>query len=265
MAVGIFSPRKKVLGAEGIGVVDSVGDGVTRFRQGERVLFATGMALGAHAEYVCLSEKAAIVPKAPELDGHSAAALGFGGLAALQYLRDLAQLREGEHVLVTGASGAVGSAAVQIAKVLGARVTALCSTKNQALVRSLGADHGVDYTQGYAFAEGTFDVVMDCIGLLDFSSHRQWLKPRGRFLAVVVTTKGMLQSLASRLTGASRRLLFGVSTEKPDDMKLLQELAVAKRYRVVIGEVFPFEDIVKAHRLVDTGHKVGNLVVTLGR
>jgi NADPH:quinone reductase-like Zn-dependent oxidoreductase len=263
LAVGITGPRKRVLGTEIAGDVESVGANVTRFAVGDRVFALTGTGLGGHAEYRAMRETAAIARIPPTLSYEQASALSFGGTTALYYVRDLTKVRPGETVLINGASGAVGSAAVQLARHFGAVVTGVCSAANADLVRSIGATDVIDYEQqDFTQAHRTWDVIVDTVGNVSFASCVRVLAPNGR-LGLVVGTLGQTIGASTRPTRSGRRVFAGISPERAEDLRVLAELAEAGAYLPVIDRVYPFARIVEAHAHVETHHKKGNVVVTL--
>lgn len=259
---GVFKPRKKILGTELAGVVESVGKAVSRFQVGDEVFAIDGTHMGCYAEYKVMPQDGALAPKPAELSFEEAAALPFGGATALHFLRS-GKLQSGERVLVNGASGGVGTAAVQLAKHFGADVTGVCSTANVELVRSLGADRVVDYTQEDFTESGeTYDVIVDTAGTAPFSRSKKALNERGRLLLVNGRLPDMLKipwvSLTSR-----KKVIGGVAAERAEDLRLLADLAVAGDFKPFIDRTYPFEDLVEAHRYVDTGRKRGNVVITV--
>jgi NADPH:quinone reductase-like Zn-dependent oxidoreductase len=260
-AFGVFKPRKRVLGSELAGVVESVGASVTRFQVGDRVFAYPGFELGCHAEYRTVPEDGRIAPIPDGLSFAEAAALCFGGTTALHFLRDVGKVAAGESVLVVGASGAVGSAAVQIAKHLGARVTATTSGANVERVRALGADHVIDYTLEDPLAT-SYDVILDSIGTIDNAGFKRGLKPNGRGLLVAA---GLGQMLAASWVGltSKRKLLAGPAPESAEHVRQLGELAAQGKYRPLLDRSFPLARIVEAHTLVDSGRKRGNVIVTM--
>ena len=261
LAFGITGPRKHVLGSELAGEVEATGKGVTRFKVGDRV-FALCL-LGCHAEYRSVREKDAIVHIPSKLSFEEAAPLSFGGATALFYLRDQGRVQPSEKVLINGASGAVGSAAVQLARHFGAEVTAVCSGANAQMVRSLGAEHVVDYSKEDFRASGRkFDIILDTVGNLTFANSERALAPGGRFL-MVVGGFGQTISAAIRPTRSGKKILGGVAPERAEDLRLLAELAEASKFKAVIDRILPFDRIVDAHALVDSRRKKGNVVVTL--
>lgn len=260
LALGVSGPRRKILGVELSGVVVARGKDVTRFDVGSQVFGMSDTYAGCHAEYRVFSETGTLAEKPANVTFEEAAALCFGGTTALDFFRR-GKLREGERLLVNGASGAVGSAAVQLAKHLGAHVTGVCGTANLELVRSLGADAVIDYsTKDFTRNGETYDLIMDTAGTAPWSRSRGSLKPGGRLLAVLSELPDTLSSLWINMT-TDRKVVAGVATVRSDDVRLLAELAAAETYRPVIDRVYPLERIAEAHAYVDAGHKKGNVVI----
>lgn len=263
LALGMRGPRKRVLGTELAGVVKAVGPGVTSFRVGDAVVAVVGVRFGAHAQLACVPERSAVVPKPARVSFEEAVSLPFGAMTALYYLRDLANLQPGQRVLVVGASGAVGVAAVQLATHFGAQVVGVCSTANLDRVRSLGAAHVIDYIrEDFTKGPAEFDVVFDTVGATSFASCKKLLKPNGQFLAAVLTLTEICQLLSTRLVGG-KRVKGGTAPEKKADLELLMSLAQAGHLSPVIDRCYPLQEIVAAHRHVDSGRKVGSVVVTM--
>ncbi len=265
LALGWRGPRQSILGTEFTGTVIDVGEGVTSFRAGDPVIAVTGVALGAHAEVVVLPADGLIVPRPAGLGIAEAAAIAFGGLTASHYLR-VASVKAGERVLVVGASGAVGLAAIQLARLAGAEVTAVCSGANADLVRSLGAVRSIDYLKRDVFSDeaesARWDVIIDAVGTAPYSVCRSRLAPGGRLARVVCDLPGQLAApFQGRLRG--HRVIAGVSQERREALLQLCTLAARGEYRVVIDSAYPFEAIAAAHARVDSGHKRGNVVVTM--
>ncbi|MEA5421943.1 NAD(P)-dependent alcohol dehydrogenase [Synechococcus sp. CCY9202] len=262
LVAGIRRPRQPILGTELAGVVEAVGGEVSLFKVGDPVVGFSDTALGCHAEYRCLPEDGAVAAKPSTLSFEEAAALCFGGTTALDFLRR-AKLQPGERVLINGASGSVGTAAVQLARHIGAEVTGVCSTANLDLVRSLGATHVIDYTQQDFTQNGNrYDVIMDAVGTAPFKRCRRSLKPGGRLLLLVADLPAMLLSGWQSLI-SGRRVIAGPATVRPEDVATLADLAETGAYRPVMDRCYPFEQMVAAHRYVDTGRKRGNVVVRL--
>jgi len=263
LALGVFRPRKPVLGMDVAGVIEAVGDEVTGFAPGDEVIAMLGAAFGGHAEYVCVKPAASAITRKPgNLSMEESVALVFGGHTALAYLDHVA-LEPGAEVLVNGASGAVGTAAVQLAKLRGARVTAVCSGGNAELARSLGADRVIDYTvEDFAANGETYDVIVECVGNAPFERVERSIKPGGALLLVVTGLKGMLT--ASRDSRRSGKLVtMRGSSVMGDGLASLVRLAETGEFRPVIDRTFDFDQIVEAHRYVDTGRKRGNVVLRI--
>lgn len=259
---GFRKPRLPVLGSELAGEVEAVGRDVTAFAVGDEVFAFNGAKLGCHAEYKCVPQDGAIARKPAGLDWGEAAALSFGGTTALDFLRR-GGVRGGERVLVNGASGSVGTAAVQLARHMGADVTGVCGPANLELVRSLGAAHVVDYTKEDFTRNGeTYDVIMDTAGTAPWSRCKRSLRDGGRLLLVLAGLPQMLPIPWVALT-TSRRIVAGPASERADDLRHLARLAEAGAFRPVIDRRYPLDRIVDAHRYVDTGRKRGNVVVTV--
>lgn len=259
---GILRPRQPILGTELAGEIEVVGKDVRRFKVGDQVFAFSGARMGCYAEYKCMPEDGAIALKPTNLTYEEAAALSFGGTTALDFFRR-GKLQSGERVLVNGASGGVGTAAVQLAKHFGADVTGVCSTANVELVRSLGATHAIDYTKEDFTRPGeTYDVIMDTVGTAPFSRSKGSLKEGGRLLLVLAGLPAMLNIPWVSIT-SSRKIIAGPAAEREDDLRFLAELAEAGEFRPVIDRRYPFEQITEAHRYVDSGRKKGNVIITL--
>lgn len=262
LALGFGGPRKPVLGTDAAGVIDSVGEGVTRFAVGDAVMAFPGSALGGHADLLVMPAEGRVVRKPAHLSFEEAVALPFGGMTALDFLRR-GTVKAGERVLVNGASGNVGSATTQLAKHLGAHVTAVCSAANAPLVRSLGADEVIDYaTTDFTTGPVRYDVVVDTVGNAPYPRARAVLAPGGRLLAVL---SDLPATLCAPWAGRAHqhRVIAGPASEKPEDLQELADLATQGAIRPVIDQRFPFERIVDAYRVVDSGRKKGSVIVTL--
>lgn len=262
LAIGVTRPRQPILGTELSGVIAAVGGEVAMFKPGDEVFAFPGVRMGCHAEYRCISEKGALALKPANLSHDQAAALSFGGTTAIHFLRE-ADLTAGEKVLVNGASGAVGTAAVQLAKHFGAEVTAVCSAGNADLVRSLGADHIIDYaSQDFTRNGQLYDVIVDTAGTAPFARSSTSLRDGGRLLLVLGSLRDLLSIPWIALT-SNRRVIGGTAKEKQTDLRFLADLAEHGKFTPVIDRRYRFEEIVEAHRYVDTGRKKGNVVITL--
>lgn len=262
LALGIFRPRTRILGMDVAGVVESVGLGVTAFQPGDEVIAMLGAGFGGHAEYVSVPAAGPIATKPRNMGFEEAVTLLFGGLTAKSFL-GMAAIGPGSAVLINGASGAVGTAAIQLAKNLGAHVTAVSSGVNRELVESLGADRFIDYTATDFTAGGaTYDVVMDCVGNAPFARVQQSLAAGGALLLVIADLKALLQARGqgrrsgNLVTAGSLKLKYTA-----DDVAYLVSLAEEGKYRAVIDSTYNLADVVEAHRFVDTGRKRGNVVL----
>jgi len=242
LILGITKPRNKILGVEFAGEVEAIGQHVKRFKKGDQVYAISGMRFGAYAEYICFPEEGNVTLKPTNATYEEAAALSFGGTTALHFFRK-AKIKPGQKVLIYGASGAVGTSAVQIAKVMGTEVTAVCSSANFELVKSLGADHVIDYRkEDFAQREERYDVIFDTVGKSSKANCKKALKPNGVF----ITVDG--QGIAKVLT---------------EDLIYLKTLVEEGKIKSVIDRRYALEQIPEAHRYVDKGHKKGNVVITV--
>jgi NADPH:quinone reductase-like Zn-dependent oxidoreductase len=260
---GLRRPRRRIAGLELAGVVEAVGAAVTEFEVGDEVFGIRG---GANAEYVCVRENGVLAHKPAGLTFAEAAGVCDGALLARSCLSS-ADLREGRSIVVYGASGSIGTAAVQLAKHFGAEVTAVCNTKNVELVRSLGADEVVDYVREDFTKNGqTYDVIFDAVGKHSFRRSRRSLNRGGIF---VTTDLGFmwhapLMALLTRWVG-NKKAKLGIGRYRKEDVLLLKELIEAGEYRPVIDRRYPLEDVVEATKYVETQQKTGNVVLTIGR
>lgn len=261
--LGFFRPKRPVLGMDVAGIVVAVGAHVDKFTSGDEVLAMLGSRFGGHAEYAIAAATDAIAVKPSSMTFEDAVSLVFGGITARAYLRQV-PLGHGTTVLVNGASGAVGTAVVQLAKAAGAQVTGVCSASNQALVASLGADRTIDYAN-HDFADdgATYDVIADCVGNAPVARVRHSLNPGGAVLLVAADLRSII-----RARGQARRhaitVITGPGPYRSEDLEHVIDLAERGAVRSTIDRRFPFEQISAAHRFVDSGHKRGSVVVTLG-
>jgi NADPH:quinone reductase-like Zn-dependent oxidoreductase len=263
---GFLKPRHPILGQELAGEIESIGRDVTRFKPGDQV-FGFDM-FGAYAEYKCMPEKGALAIKPVDLSYEEAASIPNGALTALPFLRDKGNIQSGQTVLLYGASGSVGAAAIQLAKYYGADVTGVCSTTNLEWVKSLGADHVIDYTQEDFTENGkTYDIIFDTVGKRSFSACKGSLTDEGIYLATVPTPAIMLQALWTAKRGGKKVKFLAAglrpSSEKVKDLVFLTELIEAEKIKPVIDRVYPLEQMAEAHYHVETGHKKGNVVITV--
>ncbi len=256
LMLGIFGPRRKVLGVEFAGTIEAVGSAVTRFRPGDRV-FGIDV-FGCHAEYKLVRETECVAPMPEGLSFEDAAGVPFGGVTALDFL-NRGGIRPGQKVLVNGASGCVGAYAVQLARHFGAEVTGVCSAGNAELVRTLGADRVIDYAAiDFAKEDKAYDLIMDTVGNAPFARSEAVLSPTGALLTVL----GVPEDLLRRPKGG-RRIIGGTSAERPEDLRLLAELLAAGTIRPVIDRVYRLDEIRSAYSYVDSGRKRGAVVLKI--
>ncbi len=270
--IGLFKPRKQILGTSVAGVVEQVGGEVQGLSVGQRVLASTEMDFGAHADFVAASGDGLTQPIPDDLSFEEAAALCFGGSAAIYFLSDLGNLQCGQRVLIIGASGALGVSGIQYAKHLGAHVTAVCSGANHDLVRSLGADEVIDYTKvdlGTKTVEDNcrFDVVYDAVGKSSRRKCKHLMKPGGVFLPAVMRAPEVWQMIWTpvvyKLNRSTIRTKSGVAFAKAESLTKLLALVEDGSMKAVIDRTYPLDEAVEAHRYVDTGHKRGNVILRI--
>ena len=262
LVFGIFKPRQPILGSELAGVIESIGNNVRKFKVGDAVFAFSDYSMGCYAQYKCMPESGAIALKPANLSFDESAGLSFGATTALSFFKK-GNLQKGETVLINGASGAVGIAALQLARHIGAVVTAVCSTANVELMRSLGADHVIDYSREDFTKNGqTYDVVLDAVGTASFARSKSSLKEKGRLLMVLAGLPDMLKIPWVWIT-SNKKIYAGSASWRPEDLGFLATMAEAGDFKSVIDRRYPFEQISEAHRYVDTGRKKGIVVVTL--
>ncbi|WP_375179204.1 NAD(P)-dependent alcohol dehydrogenase [Enterococcus rotai] len=238
---GFKRPRQPILGTELSGVIEAVGRNVTKFKVGDAVFALTGMKFGGYAEYICLAENSVVSPMPQNATFEDAAALAFGGTTALHFLRK-SGIKPNQKILIYGASGAVGTAATQLAVYFGANVTGVCSAQNFDLVRSLGANNMIDYTkEDFNTLNRTYDIVFDAVGKLNKTQAKKLTNQNGKFVSV---SKGMVKELT-------------------DDLNLLKELVENEQFKATIDKTYPLANTAQAHEYVEMGHKKGNVVLTV--
>jgi NADPH:quinone reductase-like Zn-dependent oxidoreductase len=259
---GLRRPRQRILGREFAGEVEAVGVAVSEFAVGDHVFGLGGLRFGAHAEFMCMRESARIAHMPAGMSFEEAAPICDGALNALMCLKP-ADIRKGRRILIYGASGAIGTAGVQLARYFGADVTAVCSTKNLELVRSLGADRVIDYTQEDFTKNGqTYDVMFDAVGKHSFARCRGSLEPGGIYLPTDGPVNILLALMPSP-KGAKRVVFQLPPRQTKQDVLFLKELIEAGKYRPVIDRSYPLEDVIEATRYVETEQKTGNVVLTV--
>ena len=260
---GFTKPKYPIPGFVLAGEIEAVGKDVIRFKAGDKIYAATDMPTGTYAQYACLADDGVIAKKPENIDFEEAASVPFGGNTALYFLRK-ANIQAGQNVLIYGASGAVGTAAVQLAKHFGAHVTAVCSGSNLELMKTLGADETIDYTKEDFTCNGkTYDVIFETVGKSSFSKGIKSLTKNGTYLMAAGGLKEMRQGLCASLT-SRRKVISGVMSETGEDLVFFRELIESGKFKPVIDRSYPLEQIVQAHAYVDKGHKTGNVVITVG-
>ena len=259
---GLLKPKREILGGVLAGEVLDVGKNVSQFKKGDKIFGSTGLNFGAYAEYICLPETAVLTIKPDNISFKEAAAVPFGGLTALYFLNK-ANIQNGHKVLIYGASGAVGTAAIQLAKNFGAEVTGVSSTSNLIMIKSLGADTVIDYTKSdFSKLDETYDVIFDTVGKVSFSIIKRILKKKGIWISAALSFTGMIQGLWTSLT-SSQTVISGMIVEKPENLNFLKELIKDGKIKAVIDKNYPLEEISAAHNYVEKGHKKGNVVITI--
>lgn len=262
---GIRKPHRiAVLGQELAGEVEAIGKDVTRFKVGDSVFGTTGFAMGAYAEYICLPEdtEGALITKPSNMSYEEAAAVPTGGLESLHFLRQ-ANIQSGQTILINGAGGSIGTFGVQLAKHFGAEVTAVDSGEKLEMLRTLGADHVVDYTQeDFAQSGKTYDFIFDVVGKNSFSRSIKSLKPNGIYLLANPSLSAMIGSAwISMMSG--KKVIMGAAKQTSEDLLFLKELIVAGKLKTVIDRRYPLEQTAEAHHYVETGRKKGNVIITV--
>jgi len=266
MYVGLRKPRRiRILGQELAGEIEAIGKDVKRFKAGNQVFGTTGLGFGAYAEYICLPEKSAmgvLATKPANMTYEEAAAVPTGGLEALHFIRK-GNIQRGEKVLIIGAGGSIGTFAVQLARYFGAEVTGVDSSGKLNMLRTIGADHVIDYTQENITKRAeTYDVIFDVMGKSSFSGSVRLLKQNGRYL---LGNAGLSQMLRGRWTSikSSKKVIIGAANQKNEDLLFLKVLIETGKMKSVIDRCYPLEQIAEGHRYVDTGQKKGNVVITV--
>lgn len=261
---GLFTPKQKILGSEFSGVVESIGATVTQFAVGDRVFGVNANKLGAHAEYLCMSQDAPLAAMPTKMTFEEAAAVCDGVVLALMYMKQ-ANVEPGQRILIYGASGSIGTAAVQLAKHFGAEVTAVCDTKNVEIVRALGADKVVDYTtHDYVTNDGSYDVILDAVGKDSFRHCKGALREDGIFASsdLGFLWQNPVLALVTKVVG-SKKVIFPIPTYTKAEVLYLKDLIEQGKYKAVIDRCYPLEQVVEATRYVETEQKTGNVVLTV--
>ena len=260
--MGYSKPKRTILGSEFAGDIEAVGKDVTRFKPGDAVFGYRAMNFGAYAEYLCMPEDGLVTEKPSNMSYEEAATVPYGALTALNLLRKV-DIQPGQKVLVNGASGGIGSGAVQLAKHYGAEVTGVCGTPRLEFVKSLGADKVIDYTKEDFTRNGeTYDVIFDILGKSSFARCKNSLTTNGRYLLASFKMKQILQMLGTSMRGG-KKVICALSMESLDDLKFIKELVEAGEITTAIDKRFPMEQAAEAHRYVESGQKQGHVIITI--
>lgn len=260
--MGLFKPRIPILGQEFSGTVVETGEEVTEFEVGEEIFGSTGTRFGSYAEYMALPQSFPIIPKPPQLSHRDASTITVGGQHALHFLR-LAQLKAGEHILIFGACGCIGTYAIQLARLRGATVTAVDSADKLPVLAQCGADHLIDYTkEDFTRSEKKYDVIFDVVGVSPWRASLSRLNPGGRYILANVGLGPMLRaSWTNRFS--DKKIIFKLAKVTRDDLLELAELMVNGKIKATIDKTYPLEQAVEAHRYIDTDRKKGHVVLTV--
>lgn len=266
---GISKPKVKTPGTDLAGTIEAVGSEVQNFKIGDHVVASTDLNCGAYAEYICLPENGVIVEQPNNVTAEEAAGIIDGGVTALAFFTDQIKINPGDKVLINGASGSIGTAAIQLAKEFGAEVTAVCSGKNAKMVTDLGADLVFDYTKNdLEKSSEKFDVIFDTVGKLSFLQSKKHLTKRGVFLTPVLQMSALITMLFVNPFSAQKLKFSATGLRKQDlrlrDLKIIQAMLANKKLKTVIDKVYPLEEMQAAHEYVDSGRKRGNVVIKIG-
>ena len=264
LSFGWNKPKINILGSELAGEVEAAGRAVTKFKTGDQVFAYLGMNMGANAEYVCILESGTVELKPANLTYEEAATLPYGAVMATSLLAK-ANIQRGQKVLINGASGGIGSMAVQLAKYYGAEVTGVCSAPRLEFVKSLGADKVIDYTREDFTQNGeTYDLIFDILGRSTFLRVRRSLKTNGIYLLSSFKMKALLDMLWTSLTGSKQKVICAFANETPESLTLVKKLVEEGRVKAIVDKSFPMEQATEAHRYVEQGRKKGNVVIAMG-
>lgn len=259
---GLTKPRINILGNEFAGEVEAVGKDVKRFRKGDQVFGYRGQSMGANAEYLCVPEDGLVAIKPANMTYEEAAAVPYGALTALSLLRKV-KIQRGQKVLINGASGSIGSAAVQLARYFEAEVTGVCGTPRMELVKALGADKIIDYTREDFTENGeTYDLIFDILGKSSFSSCQNSLKRNGIYLLASFKMKQLFQMLWTSIRNG-KKVICALSSENPEDLILIKKLVEEGKIKSIIDRCYPLEETAEAHRYVERGYKAGSVVIAV--
>jgi NADPH:quinone reductase-like Zn-dependent oxidoreductase len=268
LMTGLTKPKHAIPGTGFAGIVESIGENVTAFKPGDRVFGETTLGFSTNAEFVAVPEDGVILPMPENMSYAEGTTYGDGHVTSMNFLKEIAQIKPGQKVLINGASGSLGTAAVQIAKYLGAEVTGVSSTRNVGLVKSLGADHVIDYTKkDFSKVNETYDVVFDTVGKSSFSKSKNILSESGLYVSPVLKFSLLLQMMRTSVFGKKKAKFAATGLRSDAELKSLiselVEIFKEGRLKTVIDRQFPLEKVAEAHRYIATGHKKGNVIITI--
>lgn len=260
---GIFKPNL-IFGSDFAGIIEEIGNDVTRFKVGDEVFGMSGTVASCNAEYICIKENSVIVIKPKNIDFNQAASISDGGLTSLVFLREKAKIKPGQNILINGATGNVGTAAIQLAKYYGAKVTSVCSSKNFDLATSLGSDFVIDYAkEDFIKSVKKYDVIFDVIGNSNYSKCKNSLTDSGIYMTTVPTFKILFDMLRTKYTKKKANFTATGLLQNRDNLKFIAKLIEENKYKPVIDTVYTLSEIIKAHRYVDGKHRSGNIVLKI--
>jgi len=263
--LGLFKPAKKyqILGTEFSGIIEETGSKVRKFKQGDEVYAFRGFGTGCYAQYKCMKENGSLAIKPAKMDFAEAASVVDGATTALFFLKQKAGIEKGQKVLINGASGSVGTFAVQLAKYFGAEVTGVCGTKNIDLVQSLGADRVVDYTkEDFTTTGESYDIIFDTVGKSSFDRCRKAMKSNGKYISTVMSFKVILQSILTK-PGNKKKVIFAMSVNKTGGLNFIRKLVEEGKLKTIIERQYSLEELPAAHEYVEKGHKKGNIIISV--
>jgi len=261
MIFGFRKPKINILGVDLAGEIEAVGKDVKQLKEGDQVFGSSGSKLGGHAEYKCMPEDGVLAIKPANMTYEEAAAIPLAGNTALYFIRDLGKVQAGQKILIHGASGAIGTYAVQLARYYGAEVTGVCSGANAEMVKSLGADRIIDYTkEDFTKSDETYDVIFDVVGKISFSQCKSSLKQKGIYLENLLEVQDILKMMWTSIIGG-KKIKGGVSTESVENLNFFLELIESGKLKPVIDRSYPLEQTAEAFRYVEKGHKKGTVVI----
>lgn len=264
--LGFTKPKKKyqILGTEFSGIVESAGQQAGKFKPGDEVYGFRGFGTGCYAQYKCMRENGSLALKPRNMDFSEAASVVDGATTAFFFLKEKANIQKGQKVLINGASGSIGTFAVQLAKYFGAEVTGVCSSKNIELVKLLGADKVVDYTkEDYTRTGDSYDIIFDTVGKSSFAQCRKVLTGQGKYMVTKMTLKHVLQSFLTKF-GNNKKVIFGMSVNKTVALNFIRTLIEEGNLVTIIDRQYSLEELQEAHAYVEKGHKQGNVVIHVG-